>query len=128
MAHEQLVHTADEAVVAARAAGLPVVLKLEVEGLAHKTEAGGVALDLRTEAEVLQAYETFLGIVDSKRLGANFKGVLVQPMVSKGLEIIAGARIDPQVRPDRDGGNRGHVRRGLAGQRVGFRTDRPCGC
>lgn len=99
MTGEQLVQKEEEAVAAARQFGLPVVLKLEIEGLAHKTEAGGVVLDLRTEDEVRAAYGKLLGAVTKHDLQAGFRGVLVQPMIGKGLEIIAGVRVDPLFGP-----------------------------
>jgi acyl-CoA synthetase (NDP forming)/GNAT superfamily N-acetyltransferase len=69
----------DEAVRAAQAIGGPVVLKADVPGLVHKTDAGGVELDLRTEADVRAACRRLAG-----RFGAKLSRVLVQPMIGKG--------------------------------------------
>lgn len=99
MVEEKLARSADEAAAAADALGYPTVLKMEIDGLAHKTEAGGVVLDLRTEADVRAAYERLVQAVEAQGLREGFKGVLVQPMVGKGLEIIAGVRVDPQFGP-----------------------------
>jgi len=96
---ERLARSPDEAVNAAKELGLPVVLKLEVEGLGHKTEAGGVLLDLRDETQVREAYAKLLLAVEQQRLSERFAGVLVQPMIRGGVELIAGARIDPQFGP-----------------------------
>lgn len=97
MVGDWLVGSEEEAVSAAREFGLPVVLKLDVEGLAHKTEAGGVLLDLRSEAEVRQGYARL--VAAAAAAGGHFNGVLVQPMVGKGVEVIAGVRIDAQFGP-----------------------------
>jgi len=76
----------DTAVAAARELGFPAVVKTSVPG-AHKTETGGVALDLADEAAVRDAVE---------RIGAP---VLVQPFVTGGVELLAGAVQDPMFGP-----------------------------
>ena len=86
---------ADAAVDAAKRIGYPVVLKVLSADIAHKTEAGGVRLNLQDEAQVRAA---FAEIMDSARKyapDANIKGVLVASM-SKGIaELIAGVTHDP---------------------------------
>jgi acyl-CoA synthetase (NDP forming) len=99
MVTDRLVGSEEEAVAATREMGLPVVLKLEIDGLVHKTEAGGVILDLRSEADVRAGYAKLVQAVEAGGLTAGFKGLLIQPMVGKGLEIIAGARVDPLFGP-----------------------------
>jgi acyl-CoA synthetase (NDP forming)/GNAT superfamily N-acetyltransferase len=84
----------DEAVRAAQAAGGPVVLKADVPGLVHKTDAGGVELDLRTEADVRAAYRRLAG-----RFDAQLSRVLVQPMVTGGTEVIIGVADDHMFGP-----------------------------
>jgi succinyl-CoA synthetase beta subunit len=83
---EQVVATAEEAVEAAQALGRPVVLKTAAAG-AHKTESGGVALDLQTDEEVRAAAE---------RIGGP---LLVQPMIKSGTELLAGIVQDPVFGP-----------------------------
>jgi acetyl coenzyme A synthetase (ADP forming)-like protein len=83
---ERLAETADEAVSAAAELGYPVVVKTAVAG-AHKTETGGVALDLADESAVRGAV---------RRIGAP---VLVQQMVKGGAELLAGAVQDPVFGP-----------------------------
>jgi acetyl coenzyme A synthetase (ADP forming)-like protein len=83
---ERLEGTADGAVEAARELGYPVVVKSGVPG-AHKTETGGVALDLVDEAAVREAVE---------RIGAP---VIVQPMIVGGTELLAGIVQDPTFGP-----------------------------
>jgi acetyl coenzyme A synthetase (ADP forming)-like protein len=83
---ERVAEDATAAVVAARELGLPVAVKTAVPG-AHKTEHGGVALDLRSEDGVRQAAE---------RIGGP---TLVQPMVTGGVELLAGIVQDPVFGP-----------------------------
>lgn len=83
---ERVARSADEAVEAALQLGLPAVLKTAAAG-AHKTEEGGVALDLRDEHQVRAAAE---------RIGLP---VLVQPMASGGAELLAGVVQDPVFGP-----------------------------
>jgi acyl-CoA synthetase (NDP forming) len=80
----------DDAVGAFAAGGrAPVVLKADVPGLVHKTEAGGVELDLRTEADVRAAYRRL-----TDRFGDKLRAVLVQPMIGDGTEVIVGVADD----------------------------------
>jgi acyl-CoA synthetase (NDP forming) len=79
----------DEAVEAFRAAAGPVVLKADVPGLIHKAEAGGVELDLRTEAEVRTAYRRL-----TERFGRRQRQILVQPMIASGTDVIVGVTDD----------------------------------
>jgi acyl-CoA synthetase (NDP forming) len=82
----------DEAVHAFAAVarqGVPVVLKADVPGLVHKTEAGAVLPDLRTEADVRAAYRTLMD-----RFGERQRRVLAQPMITGGTEVIVGVADD----------------------------------
>ena len=84
------VHSEEDAVGAfAAGGGVPVVLKADVPGLVHKTDAGGVELDLRTEADVRAAYRRLAGL-----FGDKLHAVLVQPMIGDGIEVIAGVADD----------------------------------
>jgi acyl-CoA synthetase (NDP forming) len=83
---ERRVESVDEAVVAAEELGYPVVLKTAAAGV-HKTETGGVAIDLRDSEEIREA---------AHRIGAPF---LVQPMVRDGVELLVGAVQDPVFGP-----------------------------
>jgi acyl-CoA synthetase (NDP forming) len=83
---ERVADTAAEAVAAAVELGLPAVVKSAVPG-AHKTETGGVAVGLESEAEVLEAAE---------RIGVP---VLVQPLVAGSAELLAGVVQDPVFGP-----------------------------
>ena len=95
----RLVTNAEEAVAAAHELGLPVVLKVASPDVAHKTEAGCVALDLRTEADVAAAFDTVTASVRRAVPGARLDGVLVSPMRSGGVELLVGVRRDPAWGP-----------------------------
>ena len=82
----------DEAVEAFRAAAGPVVLKADVPGLLHKTDAG--AVELRTEDEVRAAYRRL-----AERFGERQRQVLVQPMIADGTEVIVGVTDDHMFGP-----------------------------
>jgi acyl-CoA synthetase (NDP forming)/RimJ/RimL family protein N-acetyltransferase len=83
-----------EVLAAAAALAGPVVLKAEVPGLVHKTEAGAVKLGLRSEADVVFAYRDL-----AARFGAEMTGVLVQPMLSGGTEVLIGVAQEPVFGP-----------------------------
>jgi acyl-CoA synthetase (NDP forming) len=83
----------DEAVAAA-SVGLPVVMKAIGPSLVHKTEVGGVRLDLRTEGEVRDAFESM-----QRLIGPAMTGVVVQPMIHGAVETIAGFAVDPAFGP-----------------------------
>ena len=96
---ERLVQSADDVVSAAEALGFPVVLKVESPDLPHKTEAGVIRLNLRSAAEVLEAYEAVMANAAKVSPPPRINGVLVQPMVPQGIELVIGARIDPLFGP-----------------------------
>ena len=83
-----------EALAAAADQRRPVVLKAVAAGLVHKTEAGAVKLDLRTAREVRAAYREF-----ASAFGDRLAGVLVQPMVSGGVEVLIGVAQEPVFGP-----------------------------
>jgi acetyltransferase len=92
--------TADEAVAAAAPIGYPVVLKLYSHTITHKTDVGGVQLDLADEAAVRAAFEAIRAGVTKARGAEHFEGVTVQPMIDfAGYELIIGSSIDPQFGP-----------------------------
>src|SRR5262249_2190528 len=97
--------SADEAVAAARQIGYPVVLKLYSQAVTHKSEAGGVQLNLAGDDAVRQAFQTvrdnLATYVKTHSLQAvAFEGVTVQPMVrDKGFELIVGSSVDAQFGP-----------------------------
>jgi acyl-CoA synthetase (NDP forming) len=91
---ESLVQTADEAVAVAN---YPVVVKVESPALPHKTEAGVIRLNLRNEAELRAAFDVVMD--NARKATTDINGVLVQPMVPQGVEMMVGARVDPLFGP-----------------------------
>jgi acetyltransferase len=92
--------TPDEAVTAADRIGYPVVVKLYSHTISHKTDVGGVQLNLKDAAAVRNAYESIRTSVTELKGAEHFEGVTVQPMVNwTGYELILGSSIDPQFGP-----------------------------
>jgi len=96
----RIARTADEAAAAAREIGYPVVVKLYSHTITHKTDVGGVALNLADEPAVRDAFRA-IGIAVAAAAGQHgFEGVTVQPMINyTGYELIVGSSIDPQFGP-----------------------------
>ena len=93
--------SADEAVQKAEELGYPVVLKLHSETVTHKTDVGGVQLNLNGEQAVRSSFEAIKEGVSKKHSVDDFLGVTVQPMIklSDAYELIVGSSIDPQFGP-----------------------------
>ena len=90
----------DEAAAIALKLGFPIVLKVYSETITHKTDVGGVKLNLRDEAAVRSAYRAIESSVTAKVGRDQFSGVTVQPMVKlEGYELILGSSVDPQFGP-----------------------------
>jgi acetyltransferase len=95
-----IARTEDEAVALAEKLGFPVALKLHSETLTHKTDVGGVQLNIRTAAGVRQSWQSIQKSVAEKAGAQHFLGVTVQTMVPReGYELILGSSIDPQFGP-----------------------------
>lgn len=91
--------TPEEAARKAEALGWPVVLKLDSPEILHKTEAGGVRLGLTSPDQVLEAGREILRRAAAYRPGARIDGLLVEPQVQGGREVIAGGVRDPGFGP-----------------------------
>ena len=78
---------------------MPVVLKVESPDIPHKTEAGVIRLNVRTSASVRSAYEAVMRNAQAVQPAPRINGVLVQPMVPQGVEVMVGARVDAQFGP-----------------------------
>jgi acetyltransferase len=90
----------DEAVEVADRIGYPVVLKLDSETITHKTDVGGVRLNLQNSGEVRQAYKEMESSITENYAPGDFNGAAVQEMVSlDGYELIVGSSLDPQFGP-----------------------------
>lgn len=92
----QVASSPEQAISFAAAMGFPVVLKIVSPDIAHKTEAGGVKLNLRSEDDVRQAYTTILESVGRYKSDARIEGVLVEKMMPPGArEVLIGVHRDP---------------------------------
>ncbi len=96
---EVLAANVDAAVAAASSLGFPVVLKVDSPDILHKTEAGVVRLGLRSADEVRSAYTQITANAVAYAPNAKVNGVLVQEMVSGGIEVIVGVTYDAQLGP-----------------------------
>jgi acetyltransferase len=116
----RIARTAEDAVKAADSIGYPVVLKLHSETITHKTDVGGVQLNLADAEAVRNAYTGIEKSVAEKAGPGHFLGVTVQPMAKiEGYELILGSSIDPQFGPV--------LLFGLGGQLVEVFKDRALG-
>lgn len=99
-AESRVAATAQAAVTAADSIGYPVVLKLNSLTITHKTDVGGVQLNLGDAAAVQAAFARIQANVEAKQGPGHFDGVAVQPMLKMdGYELIVGASLDPQFGP-----------------------------
>ena len=94
---EALCATRSAAVRAAADIGLPVAVKVASRDIAHKSDVGGVAIDLATYAAVARAHDRVLSAARAAEPGARIDGVTVQAMVHGGLELIVGCVVDPEL-------------------------------
>jgi acetate---CoA ligase (ADP-forming) subunit beta len=92
-------HNPPEAVELAAKVQFPVVMKVVSEDILHKTEAGGVLLDLNSTRQVEDGYARIIENVRTYKNEARISGVLVQHMTPKGLEVIVGGLRDSQFGP-----------------------------
>jgi acetyltransferase len=95
-----LAQSENDAVVAARKIGFPVVLKVHSKTITHKTDVGGVTLNLESEDAVSHAFRSMQASVSERANRAAFLGVTVQRMVKlEGYELILGSSVDSQFGP-----------------------------
>lgn len=92
-------YSAQEARAAAAQLGYPAAIKIISEQISHKSDVGGVQLNLRNGEEVAAAFDEMYQRISATYPNAKLEGVLVQPMVSNGHELILGGRQDPQFGP-----------------------------
>ena len=94
----QYAATPAEAVAAAKQLGYPVVMKIATPQVLHKTEVGGVMVDLRSDAEIKKAFATLEGKVGKLKKGQHFS-VALQQMVTGAVETVIGMTTDPSFGP-----------------------------
>jgi len=98
-ARARLATTADEAVTAAKDVGLPVALKIVSPDITHKSDIGGVKLNLNTPDEVKAAFDEIVAAAKKAQPDAKVDGVSVQRMARPGIEVIMGMSQDAQFGP-----------------------------
>jgi len=95
----RLATSADEAAKMADGLGYPVVLKIVSPQITHKSDVGGVALNLNSTAEVREAYDRIVASAKQHEPSATIDGAAVQRMERQGIEVIIGMTKDPQFGP-----------------------------
>jgi acyl-CoA synthetase (NDP forming) len=95
----RLVASAQEAVAAAAALGRPVALKVQSPQILHKTEAGAVALGVQGAQAIARSYEEVLAAARRSVPSAEIRGVLVQAMAARGVEMLLGIHRDATFGP-----------------------------
>jgi acyl-CoA synthetase (NDP forming) len=99
VAYTRAAFSADEAASVARAAGFPVAMKLRSRTITHKTDVGGIFLGLKGEEEVKEAYHELRARLTEKGRASEMEGVVVQPMMEGGQEVIMGMSHYPVFGP-----------------------------
>ena len=94
-----LAQSQDQAIAIARDIGYPVVLKAQAVELPHKSDAGGVMLGIDSESALIESWTTLHKNIAVNMPGLVLEGILVERMGQKGLELIFGARNDPEWGP-----------------------------
>ena len=96
---ERLATSADEAGAAAAEIGFPVAMKLVSTDIPHKSEIGGVLLGVVDETAARDGYDTLIERATAAQPDAKVDGVVIAPMISGGVEIILGVKVDPAFGP-----------------------------
>ncbi|MHA2315055.1 MAG: acetate--CoA ligase family protein [Candidatus Hermodarchaeia archaeon] len=91
--------TEDEAVKAAEKIGYPIVLKILSPDVIHKSDVGGVLININNPDEVRSGYQAILANVQKHKAKAKITGIFVEEFAPKGVEVIIGALKDPQFGP-----------------------------
>ena len=91
--------TREEAINKADEIGYPVVVKIDSTDITHKSDVGGVSVNLKDAGEVGDAFDTVINSAKENAPGASIQGVTVQEMADPGVEVIIGLSKDPQFGP-----------------------------
>jgi acetate---CoA ligase (ADP-forming) len=95
----QLSKSEDEAVALAKKVGFPVVMKIVSPEILHKSDAGGVKVNIKDEDSVRAAYKTIIANAKAYKPDANIHGIAIQEMAPIGTEVIMGSVNDPTFGP-----------------------------
>ena len=96
---EAIAKDEEEAVRFAEKIGYPIVMKVESNDILHKSDVGGVKLNIKSEAEVREAYKAIMESCAAKCPDAVINGILMQKMLKAGAEVIVGVTVDPSFGP-----------------------------
>jgi acyl-CoA synthetase (NDP forming) len=91
--------TREEAVRQASAIGFPIVMKIRSSTIVHKTDVDGVVLDIKNQKEAAEAFDSLQAGINAAGLAPRMQGVMLQPMVYGGQEVIMGMVQDPVFGP-----------------------------
>jgi acetyltransferase len=89
----------EEAAASAEQIGYPVAMKVLSQDIVHKTDVGGVQLNIRNRKELEQAYKEMFSQIAGKYPHAVVDGVLIQEYLTEGVEVLLGSKQDPQFGP-----------------------------
>ena len=97
----EVAHSAEDAVAVAERLGFPIVLKILSPDISHKTDVGGVVLNIANAEGIRTSYANMMSLVRQRSPGARIEGVAVQQMLSavRGVELLLGMTRDPQFGP-----------------------------
>lgn len=96
-ARHRFARSKEEALQAGRAIGFPLAASVVSPQVIHKSDSGGVILDIDEEQELARAYDRILSVVPEKVPGAHIEGVFIQELVTEGAELIFGAQHNEQM-------------------------------
>jgi acetyltransferase len=99
LTEDRLVTSADDAAALHRSLSVPMAMKIVSPDIMHKSDAGGVRLNLNSEDAVRNAYEEIMANAHSHHPEADIRGVVMAPMAAEGVEVIIGTKIDDQFGP-----------------------------
>ncbi|HHW94521.1 MAG TPA: acetate--CoA ligase family protein [Mogibacterium sp.] len=99
VSEEYIAVSEDDAVKLAKKIGFPIVMKIESEDILHKSDVGGVKLNINSEEEVRVAYRDIMSSCIENCPDAKINGILMQEMLKKGTEVIVGVMNDPSFGP-----------------------------
>jgi len=91
----ELARSKDEALEIAQSLGFPLVAKIVSAQIVHKTDIGGIVVGIRDQDELIEAYDRITAATQEKAPEAKVDGILLEQMVTDGVEIIIGSTIDP---------------------------------
>jgi acetyltransferase len=99
MPETRIAKSMDEAVRCAEEIGYPIVMKVVSRDILHKSDVGGIALDLENRDEIIDAWSAIMSNCRARVPDARIKGIQVSEMAPTGVELIIGARRDPAFGP-----------------------------